>query len=963
MADTSITYAPSAPVQSSSAPANVTAGAKGSAPLNGASSSPAVVNGLPAGVWRGTVGNVLCEAMKFGKLLNRVRNDGRVYLNYKELKQCMTDRDVFKEKLQREIQYVDSFYCREEAALRQAEELTPVAIAALSRLVIINILASHKIVAKHERFAGAGQSVRTEILEFLKGASFYGAFRSSSLFVAQSLCASGLTPPQLQRYADGSACLNCRQRTPHMAPLSSCTHYICWDCVLKKDETLLNKCPSCAEQLSLTSASVLNEEVLGAEPRQPLRKDRRIRKQARDQQPAADGSASSDEDEKDAAPEASSEAASGVVMGKVLSDVPAQVSNVAITADGATFTEPPAGSNAALSQRNRYYCHDCAMVLNSFRQALIHVNGQRHLDQVTRLQERCAREGVPYSSPGLVNYTDDLKVEGTPKPRRSRGGAKKKLEAKRLQQEKQNGKDDSGSCHDSTAPTEADSKRSVPPSLISNDTTVATTVGQASEQRSVKIPIQAEAPTVHPQPQQLPSARLQRTDSQRHNPYGPNPPQQQQQQQTGQQPARQAFRVLSIAVDPNQQFDTQSLTDSHSCGSPNNAAAAATKSTDDLFKRLPSNDPGASGYADALERSCASNGPSMPPLSSYGGDPPPSWQAPMSQQQQQQQYAHMPRQDSLHDLAAPVSPHSSHRMHPPQNNPYAPQNPYHNPAPAYSTHSYSSSTHQPYPDQQMYHSNGVITSSTPLRHVPAQKTHAFQIEKHNSDLRHSMETVIAKKDSDGSSLQKIKKFMVDEDGCQGLVDEIYHSIFNGENSVEYSELCQSLVECEDADVQLVRHEFIHLLLSKCKKTVTAAIVRQATHDAMPQEQVDAIEEKELRYRFRRAAAVKFSADLFSKRILPEAMVHVCIQTMLFGAPLCAGQSPDEIALQDDGDGNEDNLATACRILSTVGERLKQSNPTFLDMYRGVLEKSLENITSSRVKRKVRDILKVYTSQA
>ena len=794
-----------------------------------AAAAAAVAGEAPAQQrWKvaGTV-NVLSDVMQFGKLLSRVRNDGRVYLNYKELKQCMSERDLLKEKLKREIYYIDSFFRREEETILR-DGPTTATVTALLRLVLINIFACKKIVTTHERYAGIEHSCRSEILAHLQATSFYNAFCSSPVFVQPEVALKGLTPTQLQQMNPIRVCVSCSHQTPHMAQLSSCAHPLCWDCIVKKDQKGLTGCPVCGEELCLPDSSILCEGILGVEPRAATRASRRRNHQT--DQPSTD-----DEDEEVEVPQEE----------KVHEEKEKEVEKEKDEKEEKVAEPEPAtyvlesDEECAASQKNRYFCHECSMTLNSFRQAQIHVNGKRHIDQVARLKERCARDGVEFNSPGLVDYSEDLQIEGHRKARRSRGGAKSKLRAKKQET--------------------------------------------------------LDEPPLQQQPSDLHS--------------------------------RAASGSGRNAAPPRlDDFAENTLSRMHSVGSMHSLGDATgmphVSSWGDLTAQPSQNSHSAIGTPlHPLERSMDAE------------------RYPIYNQHQYSQ----PHTPGL------IGPNTSQQM------PYSNQ-----PYPLF--HSYvNEQIISEAADVQEHSEEKTYEKPPPPESTPA-KTHAFQIYRHSSDLRQSIETVIAKKDNDGKAFQKIKTFVVEEDGCSGLVEEVYRGIFNGENQTEYAELCKMVDQSDDPEVTLVRNEFIGLLLRKCKQTVTATITSQPTSYTMSQEQIDAIEEQELRDRFRRAAAVKFSADLFSRNILPVAVVHVCLQTMLYGKPLKADQKGMDLLESGDNDDNqEDNLATACKIFHTVGEKLKQTNPNFLDEYKDALQHFQGRIASSRVKRRVKDILDTYGS--
>ena len=175
-------------------------------------------------------------------------------------------------------------------------------------------------------------------------------------------------------------CVACEaQDVPYPCPITSCDHTFCWNCVVQSGlgEGAM-ACPECGKPLVLPPLYAIHEHELGL---------------------VGDAASSTDASmETDSAPTSSA-------------------------------GPSPAGgaAAAAATAKLQYFCKDCKMRLNSFRQAQIHVNGQRHWDQVQRLRERSMRCGKEYESAGLHVFEGD----GTPVPERRKAkrnrGSKKRL--------------------------------------------------------------------------------------------------------------------------------------------------------------------------------------------------------------------------------------------------------------------------------------------------------------------------------------------------------------------------------------------------------------------------------------------------------------------------------------------------------------------------------------------------------
>ncbi|KAJ9446307.1 hypothetical protein DIPPA_03413 [Diplonema papillatum] len=814
--------------------------------------------------WKAAQGgmNVLSETVKFGKLLNRVRNDGKVYLNYKDLKQCMGETMLFKEKLKREIRYVDTFFKREEEdtyrTMQQDPELIDSLVVALQRFVVINCFAVIKIMQKHDKWHNGEHTCRSEILEHLQSTGFYNAFQRSQVFLT-----TAVSPDPTENYT----CVGCRRDAYYVCSMSSCYHHLCWDCTIRMEERNLTHCPACGEVLVLTSSVILAEDVLGVVPRAIPRRERRKGRRGKNRE--------DDQQQVQQPPPPQAPA-------------PEDFTNI--------LAESEDEKNAQRSIR--YYCKDCSMVLNSFRQAQIHMNGQRHLDQVQRLRERCTREGVPYEPTGLVNCDASTKIEGAPKPRRSRGLRN------RLRGDK------------------GDKPEGV--------------VGEG---------LQADVYQQQPsQPPPQPQSQQQQHPMQQH-------PMQQHHQFA---PAQHGMSAAVHGMILEGGRDGSPLT-------PRNLAMygferhGSCTSLPDLYEhqQQPAANmgitmtPGQGGMRKAtkLHGSSASL-TSMDtlsfhdPLVSSGYNP-----YPLSDQMLQLQIDPKPAGASGPHIGFDDVINNAGRVPyvlTPFNFPYVQDKP--NPSSAPGPYN------PPYAAAAMPAPNAHNSSAAAPAHF--QQTHAFQSERVNTVLRQSIELVMSQKDT-GSALQTIKTVLTEKNGCSSLVEEIFKGIFNGENTMDYAILCKMLVDSKEPEVSLSIYEFTHYLLLKCRVTVTVPIEPVTTTYDMPQEQVDSMEEMDLRQRFRRTAAIKFSADLFSKDIMPEALVHVCIQTMLFGRTVSGEDTPDAPEI------DEDSLATACRILVTVGMKIKKDS---FNRYLTILEKALPSLTSSRIKRKVKQLLEQFATK-
>eukprot|EP01065_Artemidia_motanka_P031341 TRINITY_DN3765_c1_g2_i4.p1 TRINITY_DN3765_c1_g2~~TRINITY_DN3765_c1_g2_i4.p1 ORF type:complete len:597 (+),score=72.57 TRINITY_DN3765_c1_g2_i4:295-2085(+) len=293
------------------------------------------------------------DFLHFGKLVSRMKCDGKVYMNYRALKQTAADPATFAERFRRELRYVSGFYGQEiaelQSAMEQLDEEKLQRLASLRRLIALNTQAALRVIRKVKALGGSGATAVADAAAVaLRGSDWRNALRSEPLFTSLEAAAAQRTQPVL-------ACTMCAGAAVDPFPMP-CEHGVaCWACAAESESRSPSSCAVCKAPVSLD----ITQAVLKYAPPERQAAER---------------------------PRAGAAAAA---------------------AEGA------AGSG-------QYFCRDCSMVLNSFRQAQIHVEGIRHKGQMAKMRAKCAREGVPYE-PCIPEPKQEQVVTGS-RPRRNRGG-------------------------------------------------------------------------------------------------------------------------------------------------------------------------------------------------------------------------------------------------------------------------------------------------------------------------------------------------------------------------------------------------------------------------------------------------------------------------------------------------------------------------------------------------------------
>jgi translation initiation factor 4G len=146
--------------------------------------------------------------------------------------------------------------------------------------------------------------------------------------------------------------------------------------------------------------------------------------------------------------------------------------------------------------------------------------------------------------------------------------------------------------------------------------------------------------------------------------------------------------------------------------------------------------------------------------------------------------------------------------------------------------------------------------------------------------------------------------------------------------------------------------FRRVLLNTCQEEFEGAdALREEIKKLTKPEQAVERDEKEKRVKLRTLGNIKLIGELFKQKMLPEKIVHACIQELL-------GQDPKAIPA-------EENVEALCHLFTTVGKQLEESAKSKLafDTYFARLKVMGESrALPSRIRFMVRDIMDMRTNK-
>lgn len=146
--------------------------------------------------------------------------------------------------------------------------------------------------------------------------------------------------------------------------------------------------------------------------------------------------------------------------------------------------------------------------------------------------------------------------------------------------------------------------------------------------------------------------------------------------------------------------------------------------------------------------------------------------------------------------------------------------------------------------------------------------------------------------------------------------------------------------------------FRRVLLNTCQEEFEGAdALREEIKKLTKPEQALERDEKEKRVKLRTLGNIKLIGELFKQKMLPEKIVHACIQELL-------GQDPKAIPA-------EENVEALCHLFTTVGKQLEESAKSKMafDTYFSRLKAIGESrALPSRIRFMVRDILDMRSNK-
>jgi translation initiation factor 4G len=146
----------------------------------------------------------------------------------------------------------------------------------------------------------------------------------------------------------------------------------------------------------------------------------------------------------------------------------------------------------------------------------------------------------------------------------------------------------------------------------------------------------------------------------------------------------------------------------------------------------------------------------------------------------------------------------------------------------------------------------------------------------------------------------------------GIIALVFDKALTEPNfSTMYAILCKKLsIQCpEFNDADGNKQSFRRILLNKCQEEFENKTPPNLDHVTEPLVK----DELETKFRRRVLGNIKFIGELFKENMLPEKIMHECINSLI----------KDTISLDSDAPlvGVEDNIECLCKLITTVGKEL------------------------------------------
>eukprot|EP00756_Hemistasia_phaeocysticola_P023666 Hpha_TRINITY_DN15907_c0_g1::TRINITY_DN15907_c0_g1_i1::g.70630::m.70630 len=661
--------------------------------------------------------------------------------------------------------------------------------------------------------------------------------------------------------------------------------------------------------------------------------------------------------------------------------------------------------------QQEYYCRDCCMVLNSYRQALIHISGQRHQEQVARLTRFHAAKGLPYQPCDPEPYTAGPVPPIHPPPRRSRakkGGVSVGLsaphEAERISpkgaaatasKRKRKGRNRQAEAEEAAAEEEKEaSGERKSPQQRSSTPPPPSTRDLVSPQRQSSHPTRPR-PIPPPEEQEDPAQSHHTSESQHerpqpyqhhhhhhhlhhHHSHGghshphhghshghhhhhnhhhdnqnrprereppPLPPVQQQQgifiprealgstlaPEPQQTPAMQAM-MMGVMQQMWHTMVSMGSQPPGMLGGPGGAPGFPSNFPANFPANYPANFP----YQEQPIQPPAANmmpphdadfmQPEQLPVHQSQDSPIPSRaMSPTVEVQVPDEEVPAPSVNPMSPLEAQTPPPAERRESPVQgtvwSTPQEAQERMHQegtaPQVAPSTQeqgreSESASYHtamsgNPYANSAV--ASWPTAAPSNALQPPAAPHHATSPAERaaSSKLKALIHRVLF--ECDTGAVADI------QDALGGpttgvFVNEVFELLFQGGSPKAYSELCHDVCTSADHCMSLNGEDLRHMLVVRCRTELT-----NSENSQDPEEM--------LRVKFRRSHTAKFVAESFMRKLLPEALLHLAVQLLLYGK---------QVSKEEPVTADVEQFASVCKMIQSAGARLCVSSPEWTERY-------------------------------
>jgi translation initiation factor 4G len=194
---------------------------------------------------------------------------------------------------------------------------------------------------------------------------------------------------------------------------------------------------------------------------------------------------------------------------------------------------------------------------------------------------------------------------------------------------------------------------------------------------------------------------------------------------------------------------------------------------------------------------------------------------------------------------------------------------------------------------------------------------------------------------DSLSDKLINVGITDAEILKGIIYQIFDKAVLESNFCHlYAVLCAKMSErCPVfTDEAGNSQKFLRILLNKCQEEFE---VKEPPKMEPKPEALDD-EDEESKWRRRVLGNIKFIGELFKQKLLPEKIMHECINSML----------------KDMQNPREEDVESLCKLMKTVGKDLDQPTAKYRDRMDGYFSRMKELSTNPKLQSRIRFMLRV-----